>query len=142
MSVITTATSTAGPTTDQGHPPRGRARTTGRVLTGAVAAFLVVDAAGKLARLDFAVEATEQLGFAEHHVVLIGALLAAGVVLHLVPRTAFVGAVYLSAYLGGAVAAHVRTDNAGSAVFTVLFAVALWAGYALREPRVRDLALR
>ena len=72
--------------------------------------------------------------------VLIGALLALGIVLHLVPRTALVGAAYLTAYFGGAVAAHVRIDNTGSAVFTAAFGVALWIGYALREPRLRALA--
>ena len=137
MSVLSTAPRT---TPARVEAPASHGRRTGRVITGALVAFLVVDAAGKLGRLDFAVEATEALGFADHHVVLIGALLALGVVLHLVPRTAFVGAVYLTAYLGGAVAAHVRTDNAGSAAFTVAFALALWAGYALREPRVRQLA--
>lgn len=137
---VTATTPLSSSDTGRVPAPRPRTRTAGRLLTGAVAAFLVLDAAGKLVRADFAVEATERLGFAAHHVVLIGALLAVGVVLHLAPRTAFLGAVYLTAYLGGAVAAHVRTDNPGSVAFTVVFALALWAGYALREPRVRQLA--
>ncbi|HYH35279.1 MAG TPA: DoxX family protein [Nocardioides sp.] len=119
----------------------GRHVVAGRVVTGALSAFLVVDAGGKLLRTGPSVEGTHALGFADAHVVLIGALLAAGLALHLVPRTAFVGAVYLTAYFGGAVAAHVRQDNVGSVVFTVLFAVAVWVGYVLREPRVRHLVL-
>lgn len=111
----------------------------GRILTGLVTAFLVVDSVGKLARTTPSVEGSLALGFADHHVVLIGALFAVGIVLHLVPRTALLGAIYLTAYFGGAVGAHVRQDNVGSAVFTIGFAVTLWAGYTLREPRLRAL---
>ena len=122
--------------------PTGRsAALAGRIVTGVLTAFLVVDAGGKLLRTGPSVEGTHALGFADHHVVLIGALLAGGIVLHLVPRTAFVGAVYLTAYFGGAVAAHVRQDNTVSVVFTVAFAVTLWVGYGLREPRVRQFAV-
>ena len=137
---MSTLTTTPRPTPTGVRAPSTRGRQAGRIITGLLTAFLVVDAAGKLGRFDVAVEATQDLGFADHHVVLIGALLALGAVLHLVRRTAFVGAVYLTAYLGGAVAAHVRTDNVASVVFTVVFAVMLWLGYALREPRVRALA--
>jgi hypothetical protein len=118
----------------------GRGVLAGRIVTGLLTAFLVVDAGGKLLQTGPAVEGTHALGFADHHVALIGALLAVGIALHLAPRTAFVGAAYLTAYFGGAVAAHVRQDNVGSVIFTVLFALALWVGYLLREPRMRQLA--
>ena len=133
-----TATAIQRPTIAAATP--GRGVLTGRIVTALLTAFLVVDAGGKLFRTGPAVEGTHALGFADHHVVLIGALLAVGVALHLAPRTAFLGAVYLTAYLGGAVAAHVRQDNLASVAFTVLVAVAMWAGYVLRDPRVRQLA--
>lgn len=128
---------TSSPTTQR--TTSSRTVRAGQVITVLLMAFLVFDSVGKLARFDTSVDATRELGFADHHVVLIGALLAIGIVLHSIPRTALVGAVYLSAYLGGAVAAHVRVDQTGPAVFAVVFGVAIWVGYVLREPRVRAL---
>jgi len=66
----------------------------------------------------------------------IGLLLLVGAVLYALPRSAFLGAIYLTAFLGGAVAAHVRI---GSPLFThILFgvyvAMLMWAGLVLRRP--------
>ena len=63
------------------------------------------------------------------------------VALYALPRTAVLGAILLTGYLGGAVAAHARL---GDPLFThVLFGVyvgiAVWGGLWLRDPRVRAL---
>ena len=65
-------------------------------------------------------------------------LLIVGVALYLVPQTSVVGAIYLAAYLGGAVASHYRLGNplATHLLFPVYVAVFLWGGLALRSPRV------
>jgi hypothetical protein len=60
-------------------------------------------------------------------------------VLYLVPRTAPLGAVLWTGWLGGAIATHLRL---GAPVFTHLLfplyvAVPLWLGLWLRDPRVR-----
>ena len=57
--------------------------------------------------------------------------------LYLVPYTQFLGAVLTTAYLGGAVATHVRIGDP----FLVPFALGLlvWAGLSLRSPRVRAM---
>lgn len=57
------------------------------------------------------------------------------------PRTALLGAILLTAYLGGAVATHVRI---GSPLFShVFFGIYLglfvWGGLWLRDPRLRAL---
>jgi len=60
------------------------------------------------------------------------------VILYAIPRTAVLGAILLTGYLGGAVATHVR---AGEPWFMpVIFGVLVWLGIYLRDPRVRDLA--
>ena len=113
----------------------------GRILSGIVIVFLMVDTLGKLIKVTPVIEGTLQLGYPESAIVPIGLLLLAGVVLYAIPRTSVLGAIYLTGFLGGAVATHYRV---GSPLFThVLFAVYValfvWGGLALRNPRLRAL---
>jgi len=108
----------------------------GRWLSGFVALFLLLDAAGKLLRIEPVMNGTIELGWPASAVVPLGLLLLVGVVLYVVPRTSVVGAIYLTGFLGGAVATHYRI---GSPVLThVLFGVyvagAMWSGLVLRYP--------
>jgi hypothetical protein len=108
---------------------------TGRVLSGAIVAFLLVDAVGKLIPLAPYVEGTKQAGYALELLRPLGLLLLIPTLLHLIPRTQFLGALLLTAYFGGAVATHVL--NGTSAWFPVMFGVILWAAYAMRSARLR-----
>jgi uncharacterized membrane protein len=108
---------------------------TGRVLTGLIVAFLLVDAIGKLVPLAPYVEGTQRVGYAVELVRPLGMLLAIPTLLHLIPRTQFFGALLLTAYFGGAVATHLRTGT--SAWFPIVFCVILWAGYTMRSARLR-----
>jgi hypothetical protein len=111
----------------------------GRVLTGLVVAFLLFDAIAKLLALAPVVAATRQLGYAVEVIRPLGLLLALSTLLHVIPRTQLVGALLLTAYLGGAVATHVRAGT--SFWFTVAFGVIVWIGYYLRSPSLRALLL-
>jgi hypothetical protein len=73
----------------------------------------------------------------------IGILEMSCALLFALPRTAFLGAVLLSGYLGGAVMTHLRVlDPWGSHVlFPTYVGAVAWAGLALRDPRVRALFL-
>ena len=108
---------------------------TGRILTGLIVSFLLVDAVGKLIPLAPYVEGTKQVGYALELLRPLGLLLAIPTLLHLIPRTQFFGALLLTAYFGGAVATHVRVGT--SAWFPVVFCVILWAAYAMRSARLR-----
>jgi len=108
---------------------------TGRVLTGLIVAFLLVDAVGKLIPLAPYVEGTKHVGYAIELVRPLGLLLAIPTLLHLIPRTQFFGALLLTAYFGGAVATHVRIGT--SPWFPVVFCVILWAGYVMRSASLR-----
>ena len=110
----------------------------GRILSGIAVAFLIFDAVGKLLRVAPVLEGTVKMGYPEGAVVPIGVMLIVGVALYLVPQTSVVGAIYLAAYLGGAVASHYRLGNplATHVLFPVYVAVFLWGGLALRNPRV------
>lgn len=113
----------------------------GRAVSAVAVIFLAADAAAKLLQLPAAVEGTTRLGYPAGAVFGIGLLLAACLVLHLVPRTAVLGAVLLTAYLGGAVATQVRAGNPilAHTLFPVYVAAFLWAGLWLRDQRVRAL---
>ena len=113
---------------------------TGRVLTGLGSMFLLFDAVMKLVKPQFVVDATVQLGYPESAIVGIGIALLVSTVLYLIPRTAILGAVLLTGYLGGAVATHVRVGGpAFNIVFPVIFGALVWAGLWLRDRRVRNL---
>ena len=116
---------------------------TGRILSGLAVAFLLFDVTGKLARVAPVIEGTVKLGYPESAVVPIGLMLLVGVVLYVIPQTAVLGAVYLAAYLGGAVATHYRIGNplATHTLFPVYVAVFLWGGLALRESRLLSLLI-
>ena len=70
---------------------------------------------------------------------LIGLVLLACLIVHLIPRTATIGAVLLTGYLGGAIATHVRMGDPlfSHTLFPLYFAVMIWGGLYLRDARVR-----
>jgi DoxX-like family len=110
---------------------------TGRVLTGLVVAFLAFDGAMKLIPIEPVIEAMGRLGYPSELARHLGVLLVACTALHVVPRTQLLGALLLTAYLGGATATHVRIGD--PFWFPIALGVVLWAGICLREPRLRTL---
>ena len=110
---------------------------TGRVLSGIGTAFMIFDAGLHLAKPAVVDQAFAQLGFPVAHSVTVGVLALAAVAIYLAPRTAVLGAVLLSGYLGGAIAIQLR---AGAVPFNVFFPVIIatlfWGGLVLRDRRV------
>ena len=127
--------------------PAGSAETTakwqlwtGRVLATLSVLFLLFDAAGKFMMPVQVVEACERLGFPVHLSPALGILLTLGTLLYAIPRTAVLGAVLLTGYLGGAVAIQMRAGSPlFETVFPVIFGIVLWAGINLRDARLRKL---
>lgn len=116
-------------------------RRAGYALSGLVIAFMAMDGGMKLVPLDVVLQASADLGlpatagFAR----LLGLIGLVFTTLYAWPRTSLLGAVLLTAYMGGTVITHLRV---GSPLFThVLFGVYLalfaWAGLYLRDPRLR-----
>jgi hypothetical protein len=109
----------------------------GRILTALPAVFLLLDGIGKLIKPAPVIEATVRLGYPESVIVPLGIVLTLCTVLYLIPRTAVLGAILLTGYLGGAVATHVR---AGEGAFPILFPILmgglLWGGLYLRDERL------
>jgi hypothetical protein len=116
-------------------------RWAGRVLTGLAVLFLVFDATIKLVGATEAVQGTVQLGWAAHHLPILGVIEIACLVLYLVPRTAPLGAVLWTGYFGGAIATHLRLDHPllTHTLFPIYVAALVWGGLYLRDSRVRAL---
>lgn len=116
---------------------------TGRVLSGLAVLFLTFDASIKLLRLPMAVQGTIDIGYSPGVIFPLGVILSASLILYLIPRTAALGALFLTGYLGGAVAVHIRLDHPlfSHTLFPIYFAVMLWAGLCLRDLKVRAAVL-
>jgi hypothetical protein len=103
--------------------------------------FLTFDAAIKLVVSKEAIEGTTQLGWQVHHLPIIGTIAVICLVLYVIPRTAPLGAILWTGYLGGAIATHLRLDNPlfSHILFPIYVAAFIWGGLYLRDPRVRAL---
>jgi hypothetical protein len=110
----------------------------GRVISALVVAFLAFDGITKAMMLEPVVKATIQLGYPEGAVFGIGLALLISTVIYTVPRTAFLGAILLTGYLGGAVATQVRVEDPWF-VFPAFIGVLVWIGLFLRDDRLRAL---
>jgi len=112
----------------------------GRIISGIPILFLLMDGVMKLFKPDFVVDATVNLGYPENVIVPIGLVLTVCTLLYAFPRTAILGAILLTGYLGGAVATHVRVSGGLFPVtFPIIFGVLIWGGLWLRDDRVRAL---
>ena len=113
----------------------------GYILSGLAVLFLLFDSIGKLVKPDAVVEGTLDLGYPESTITGIGVTLLVCTLLYIWPRTAVLGAILLTAFLGGAVATHVRVGNPlfSHVLFPVYLGFFIWGGLYLREAAVRAL---
>ena len=119
------------------------AKVAGWVMSGLVVAFMIFDGGIKLVPLDVVTQSATQLGLPNSAAFArgLGILGLVCTALYVYPRTAVLGAILLTAYMGGTVATHLR---AGSPVFSamlfgVYLAIMAWGGLYLRDGRVRAL---
>lgn len=113
-------------------------RWTGLVIGAWVVLFLAFDSAVKLLGLDVAIEGTTRLGYPAHLVVIIGVVELVCLLAYVIPRTAPIGALLLTAYLGGATATQVRVEDPWF-LFPVAVGVVMWGALWLRDPRLAGL---
>lgn len=114
----------------------------GRILSGFAIAFLMFDGVMKFFMDKLppeALEAGAALQWPIEKMPLVGTILLTCLVLHLIPRTAILGAVLLTGYLGGAVASHIRVSNPlfSHTLFPIYIAIFIWLGLYLRDFRVK-----
>lgn len=117
-----------------------RAFWAGWVMSGLVIVFFLFDGAMKLVQPEPVVTATVNLGYPASEIFGIGVTVLLCTLFYTVPRTATLGAVLLTGYLGGAIASKVRIGAPLFDIgFALFFALLLWGGLFLREPRLRTL---
>jgi hypothetical protein len=117
---------------------------TGRIMSGLVVLFMLFDGIYKLMTPDELMKASiNELGYAEHHLPIMGILALIATILYIIPATSVLGAVLLTGYFGGAIATHVRVDNPlfSHILFPVYLAILMWGGIWLRDQRVRKMLL-
>lgn len=116
----------------------------GRIMSGVTVLFLLFDSITKLLRVEAVMKAAVQIGYPASTMAPIGLILLVCVVTYLIPRTAVLGAVLLTGYLGGAIATHVRVGDPlmSHILFPFYFAVLIWGGLYLRDRRVPALIAR
>ena len=125
-------------------PPAKGQLIAGRILSGLVILFLLFDAGLKLASPETAIKYSPPgLGWPldVQTMYLLGGLLIIPTLLYIWPRTAILGAILITGYLGGAIATHVRIGSPlfSHSLFGVYLGLMLWGGLWLRDPRVRAL---
>lgn len=108
------------------------------IVSGLLIAFLLTDAVPKIFKASFAVEGTVDLGYPESVVIPIGIVLLVSTILYALPRTALIGAILLTGYLGGAIATQVRLEDPWF-LFPAALAVLVWIGLATRNPKIARL---
>ena len=119
--------------------PSRKARWTAHLLGLLACANLLFSAGIKQVQPAGIPEHFAHLGWAMASVPALGFLEFACTILYLIPRTAVLGAILLTAYLGGAAAAHVRIGETGVALYPAILGLLLWAALYLRQPRLRGL---
>jgi len=123
--------------------PGKAALQTGWALSGLALAFFAMDGAIKLFAQPMVAEASAPLGWPTDPgtIYMLAALLLGSALLYAIPRTAVLGAILLTGYLGGAVATHVRVGDPlfTHTLFGVYIGIVVWGGLWFRDPRLRAL---
>ncbi|MBA4056396.1 MAG: DoxX family protein [Marivirga sp.] len=109
---------------------------TGYTISGICILFLLVDSIMKVVMNPMHVEGSTRLGWSVQAVQPIGIVLLLCTILYIVPRTAIIGAIMLTGYLGGAIATMARIGE--FFYFPLLFGILLWIGLYLRSEKFRS----
>lgn len=123
------------------HKKTSAAHWTGRILGALVVLALLADAGVNLFAPQFLAKNMELTGFPDHLSSVIGSIILVCTVLYMIPRTAVLGAILLTGFLGGAICTHLRLGEFGSAsqIVSALLGMAAWASLYLRNNTVRCL---
>src|SRR5439155_18027999 len=103
---------TGTPTAEAVHRPKKWVLWTGRILSALPILVMLLSGSMKLIRLPKVVDGfVRQFGYPENELLIIGVVEVTCALLYAIPRTAFLGAILVTGYLGGAIATHVRISD-------------------------------
>lgn len=116
-------------------PPKTRI-IIGWVLSCLLAAFMLFSASGKLIPNEHTPQIIATLGLTPELLRTIGIIEVLSALLFLIPRTGVLGAMLLTAYLGGAIATHLEHPQAGPPTAPIIVESVLWIAAVLRFPEL------
>lgn len=125
----------------QATPVSPAALWTGRIISALMGLLLLASGVAKLVMPSVDPDGFEQgftaIGWPTSLALTLAILEITSVLFYMIPRTAILGAILLTGYLGGAIATHVRIFE--PVFMHVIFGVLIWGGLYLREPRLRAI---
>lgn len=99
--------------------------------------MLFLSAAMKFIKPPGFAEGLQHMGWNESQMFILGIVEVTCTILYLIPRSSVLGAILLTAYLGGATATHVRVGD--QFFIPIILGIMIWLGIWLREPRLKAL---
>ncbi len=113
----------------------------GWILTSIVVLALAADAAVSLFSPAMLTAEMAATGFPAAQTSLLGLITLVCAILYAIPRTAVLGAILTTGFLGGAICTHFRLGEIGSPpqLISLLLGVMAWGGLYLRDERIRRL---
>lgn len=109
----------------------------GWVLTILPSLIFLSSATGKFIKPASMMDGLKHVELPEKLVTPIGVIELVCVLLYLFPRTAVLGAVLLTGYLGGAILTHLRVGD--PIIIPIVLGIVVWLGLFFRDARVRAL---
>lgn len=115
---------------------------TSYILQGIVVLMFLMGAFNNIMQSEMAVSGAMEFGYSRESVFTMGIILLVATLLYAIPMTCFLGALLLTAWLGGAVATHmIHGDPLSTILFPMAFGAIVWLSLILRNRRIQDLFL-
>ena len=124
--------------TDNAAPVSRKAFWIGWIIGVLPCLMLIMSAVAKFIQPAGIEESLEPIGWRVDQLYWLGTLELVVALIYLIPRTAVLGAILVTGYIGGAIATHVRIDDY-FILPHILIGVLIWLGVWLRDPRLRAL---
>ncbi len=125
--------------TDKTNLSKGRLWTS-YILQAIIVLMFLMGAANNILQTEQAVSGATALGYPESSVLYLGIILLVATLLYIIPGTSVIGAILLTAWLGGAVATHViHEDPLFNILLPVLFGIVVWLSLWLRNEKLQAL---
>ena len=109
-------------------------------LQGIISIMFLLGATNNLLQTESAVKAATDFGYPAESVMYLGIILLISTVLFAYPKTTFLGALFITAWLGGAVATHIiHKDTQGMIFAPVIFGILVWLSIWLRDVQLQGI---
>lgn len=110
------------------------------ILQGVIIVMLMFGGINNLLQTEMAVNGAIEMGYPSSSLFYLGIILITSTILFAVPKTSILGALFIQAWLGGAVATHmIHNDPLSMVLFPIIFGTLVWFSIWLRNEKIRQL---